>query len=217
MTLLPHLHLSLPAGAQPSGLTSAKCVLKSGEGPFHYPPPPARPSRPHRQHLLLFLPPLCPLSLSHTLTRWQGGGIIVTRAGFMESGPMAKTKRHLSIPAGNTPPPPPPPPSTGIQGLIRYALISHIDHRRDSISPESSHRTFINGEAKNTHRAHTCKAAEDYRLESSRRLSVRMTAEQFNPGSQSAAACSRVRPVQWVTWENFLEASGRGRREGPGI
>lgn len=198
MTLLPHLHLSLPAGAQPSGLTSAKCVLKSGESPFHYPPSHSSFS----SHLLLCLPPLCPLSLSHTLARWQGGGIIVTRAGFMESGPMAKTKRHLSIPAGNTPPPPPP-PSTGIQGLIRYALISHIDHRRDSISPESNHGTFINGEAKYTHRAHTCKAAEDSRLESSRRLSVRTTAEQFNPASQSAAACGCVRPVQWVTWENF--------------
>lgn len=147
MTLLPRLHLSLPPRAQPSGLTSAKCVLKRGEGPFHHPTPPQLfllvPPPP-----LLCLLPLCPLSLSHS-ARWQDGGIIVTRAGFMESGPMAKTKRHLSIPAGNTPPPPP--PFTGVHGLIRYALIRHIDHRRASISPESSHGTFTTSKAEKKH------------------------------------------------------------------
>lgn len=109
---------------------------------------------------------------------------------------MAKTKRHLSIPAGNTPPPPP--PFTGVHGLIRYALIRHIDHRRDSISLESSHRTFITSKAENTHLAHTCKAAAaaaaaaavagDYCCESLRRLSVCTSTEQLNPGSRSPTA-----------------------------
>lgn len=75
MTLLPRLHLSLPPGAQPSGLTSAKCVLKRGEGPFHHhtpPPPTLTPTLPPRRPLLC-LPPLCPLSLSHThsLAGWR--------------------------------------------------------------------------------------------------------------------------------------------------
>lgn len=183
MTLLPRLHLSLPPRAQPSGLTSAKCVLKRGEGPFHHPhPTPALPPRPPTS------PPLPPtpvpsFSLTHS-ARWQGGGIIVTRAGFMESGPMAKTKRHLSIPAGNTPPPPPP-PFTGVHGLIRYALIRHIDHRRASISPESSHGTFTTSKAGKKHgrcsRLQRSSSggggrgeglAEDHCCESSRRLSV---------------------------------------------
>lgn len=47
-------------------------------------------------------PPPPPLTLSLSLTCWQGGTVIITQAGFMESGPMAKTKRHLSIPVGNT-------------------------------------------------------------------------------------------------------------------
>lgn len=200
MTLLPHLDLSLPPGAQPSGLTSAKCALKSGEGPFHHHPPPhssssSPPSAPPP------LPPTPVPSFSHTLARWQGGGIIVTRAGFMESGPMAKTKRHLSIPVGNTPPPPPP---TGVQGLIRYALIRHIDRRRDSISPESSHGTFIPGEAKKTaltpakrRRTFVANALEGCRSA--------QTAEGLNPGSCSSAAmaCGCVRPAPCVTWEIF--------------
>lgn len=56
---------------------------------------------------------------------------------------MAITKRHLSIPVGNTLSAFPRPPSTGAHSLIRYALIRHIDHRHDSTSTESSHRTFI--------------------------------------------------------------------------
>lgn len=101
VTLLQHLYSSFSPEAQPYGLTSAKCVLKRSEGPFHRPRSSSSPTPPAPPP---FPPPLpsFSLTLSLSLTRWQGGTVIITQAGFMESGPMAKTKRHLSIPVGNT-------------------------------------------------------------------------------------------------------------------
>lgn len=49
VTLLQRLHSSFSPGAQPYGLTSAKCVLKR---PIFTPPHSPSPHRPHRQHLL---------------------------------------------------------------------------------------------------------------------------------------------------------------------
>lgn len=114
VTLLQHLHSSFALRAQPNGLTSAKCVLKRREGPFQRPrsssrhPAPPYPSttHPHHHHQLLLpflplLPSFSSLTLSLSVTCWQGGTVIITQAGFMESRPMAKTKRRLSIPVGN--------------------------------------------------------------------------------------------------------------------
>lgn len=110
VTLLQHLHSSFALRAQPNGLTSAKCVLKRREGPFQRPrsssrhpaplplhhPPPSPPPLPPPSALVL-----SSLTLSLSVTCWQGGTVIITQAGFMESRPMAKTKRRLSIPVGN--------------------------------------------------------------------------------------------------------------------
>lgn len=100
VTLLQRLHSSFSPGAQPYGLTSAKCVLKR---PIFTPPPSTLPRLivPTASTSSLLPPPPLLLSL-FLLTCWQGGTVIITQAGFMESGPMAKTKRHLSIPVGNT-------------------------------------------------------------------------------------------------------------------
>lgn len=64
VTLQQYLYSSFSPEAQPYGLTSAKCVLKSRGGPFHRPRS-TSPHRPHHQHLLLlfFLPPLPSFSL----------------------------------------------------------------------------------------------------------------------------------------------------------
>lgn len=150
VTLLQHLHFSFSPGVQPYGLTSAKCVLKRREGPFHRPRS-SSPFRTHHQHLLLFLP-LCPLSLlsytlsfTHLLAGWHcyhyTGRIYGVRAYGKNKKASVNTCGKHSVS------PPPPPPSTGAHSLIRYALIRHIDHRRDSTSPESSHRTFISNGA----------------------------------------------------------------------
>lgn len=144
MTLLQHLHFSFSPGAQPYGLTSAKCVLKRREGPFHRPHSPSH--HPYHQHLLLFFLPLCPLSLfsytpsfTHLLAGWHcyhyTGRIYGVRAYGKNKKASVNTCGKHSVS--------PPPPSTGAHSLIRYALIRHIDHRRDSTSPESSNRTFI--------------------------------------------------------------------------
>lgn len=148
VTLLQHLHSSFSPEAQPCGLTSAKCVLKRREGPFHRPrffyssssPPPAPPP----------LPPPLPsfssltLSFTHLLAGWHcylyTGRIYGVRAYGKNKKASVNTcgKHSVSFP---------PPPSTGAHSLIRYALIRHIDHRRDSTSPESCHRTFISNGA----------------------------------------------------------------------
>lgn len=190
MTLLSHLHLSLPPGAQPSGLTSAKCVLKRVEGLFRHPPPQPQSSSSS--------PPLAPPLLPPTLVpsfpliySLVGRAAVLSLCGWdlWSQGPWQKQKGIcqylwetllllllLSL--------------VYTASLDTQALIRHIDHRRDSISPESSQRTFITSKAKNTHRTHTCKApaattaaavAEDYCCESSQRLSVCTSAEQLNP------------------------------------
>lgn len=144
MTLLQHLHSSFSPGAQPYGLTSAKCVLKRREGPFHRP----HSSSPHRPHLPP--PPLPPprssytLPFTHLLAGWHcyhyTGRIYGVRAYGKNKKASVNTCGKHSVS---------PPLSTGAHSLIRYALIRHIDHRRDSTSPESSHRTFIsNGPCK---------------------------------------------------------------------
>lgn len=162
VTLLQHLHSSFALRAQPNGLTSAKCVLKRREGPFqrprsssrhpapplplHHPPPsppPAPPPLPPPSALVLFS---YTISFSHLLAGWHcyhyTGRIYGVKAYGKNKKASVNTcgKHSVSLP---------PPPFTGAHSLIRYALIRHIDHRRDSTSPESSHRTFIsNGPSK---------------------------------------------------------------------
>lgn len=138
VTLLQHLLSSFSPGVQPYGLTSAKCVLKKREGPFHRPrsssPPPPPPLS-----LFSYTP-----SFTHSLAGWHcyhyTGRIYGVRAYGKNKKASVNTcgKHSVSLP---------PPPSAGAHSLIRYALIRHIDHRRDSTSPESSHRTFISNRA----------------------------------------------------------------------
>lgn len=143
MTLLQHLHSSFSPRAQPHGLTSAKCVLKRPILPPHSSSPhrPAPPLLPPPSALSLFS---YTLSFAHLLAGWQcyhyTGRIYGVRAYGKNKKASVNTcgKHSVSLP---------PPPSTGAHSLIRYALIRHIDHRRDSTSPESSHRTFISNGA----------------------------------------------------------------------
>lgn len=145
VTLLQRLHSSFSPRAQPYGLTSAKCVLKR---PIFTPPPPLSlaSSSP---------PPAPPLSflrhLSCCLSFCSPAGRVALlslhRQDLWSQGLWQKQKGICQYLWETRREPPTPPPSTGAHSLIRYALIRHIDHRRDSTSPESSHRTFISNGA----------------------------------------------------------------------
>lgn len=128
VTLLQQLHSSFSPGAQPYGLTSAKCVLKRREGPFHRPR-----SSPHyppsttaatTTSLLLFLLPLCPVSLltlflslsfTDSLAGWHcyhyTGRIYGVRAyGKNKKASVNTCGKHSVSPPPPPPPSPPPPP-----------------------------------------------------------------------------------------------------------
>lgn len=93
----------------------------------------------------LFLSHSYTLSFAHLLAGWHcyhyTGRIYGVRAYGKNKKASVNTCGKHSVS------PPPPPPSTGAHSLIRYALIRHIDHRRDSTSPEFSNRTFISNGA----------------------------------------------------------------------
>ena len=184
VTLLQHLHSSFSPGAQPYGLTSAKCVLKRREGPFHRPHSSSPPLPPPRSSYTL--------PFTHLLAGWHcyhyTGRIYGVRAYGKNKKASVNTCGKHSVS---------PPPSTGAHSLIRYALIRHIDHRRDSTSPESSHRTFISNGAQqgqNIRRARTCKQRQRRRIvvKARERCQSVCRSVQLGPSTRSPVASVRA-------------------------